>query len=298
MLRASIGAMQGVAEHIGQTGTARDLEDSIAPVKEIFRLQDADGLLEAEKVYLQRDAGCSAIVLAASRGSGMDELTTERPKAMISVGGTPAIEKMLQSMRAEGIRDISVVRGYKPEAIKPAGVTFFENPEWEENGELGSLSSARSALSGEVVVAYGDVIFKRYILHLLLSSDAPITLIVDSSLSFIEEGRVVDRVRVAGPPPSPYEEAENWLEGIGTDLPDDEVTGQWIGMFRMRGEGTDLFREAFDEVAQASGSEVLDLCAVFNRLADRDPRSVRVIYVEGDWIDINSLGDVVRSGDV
>ena len=71
----------------------------------------------------------------------MDELTEERPKAMISVGGTPAIEKMLQSMRAEGIRDIAVVRGYKPEAIKPTGVTFFENPEWEDNGELGSLSA-------------------------------------------------------------------------------------------------------------------------------------------------------------
>ena len=147
-------------------------------------------------------------------------------------------------------------------------------------------------------MAYGDVIFKRYILHLLLSSDAPITLIVDSSLSFIEEGRAVDRVRVAGPPPSPYEEAENWLEGIGVDLPDDEVSGQWIGMFRLRGEGTDLFREAFDEVVQASGSDVLDLCAVFHRIAERDPRSVRVIYVEGDWIDINSLGDVARSGDV
>ena len=69
-------------------------------------------------------------------------------------------------------------------------------------------------------------------------------------------------------------------------------------MFRLRGEGTDLFREAFDQVAQAPGSEVLDLCAVFNRLAEQDPRSVRVIYVEGDWIDINSLGDVARSGDV
>ncbi|MFL2936803.1 MAG: phosphoenolpyruvate mutase [Myxococcota bacterium] len=298
MLRASIGAMQEVAGHIGQTGTARDLEDTIAPVKEIFRLQDADGLLEAEKVYLQRDAGCSAVVLAASRGSGMDDLTRDKPKAMISVGGKPALEKMLQSMRAEGIRDISVVRGYKPEAMKPAGVTFFDNENWETSGELGSLSEARSALKGEVVVAYGDVIFKRYILHLLLSSDAPITLIVDSSRDFVEEGRSVDRVRVSGPPPSPYEEAENWLDAIGPDLTDDEVSGQWIGMFRTRGEGTDLFREAFDEVAQKEGSENLDLCAVFHHLAQQDPRSVRVIYVQGDWIDINSLDDVARSGDV
>ena len=298
MLRASIGAMQEVAGHIGRTGTARDLEDSIAPVKEIFRLQDADGLLEGEKVYLHRDAGCSAVVLAASRGSGMDDLTREKPKAMISVGGKPAIEKMLQSMRAEGIRDISVVRGYKPEAMKPAGVTFFDNENWETSGELGSLSEARSALKGEVVVAYGDVIFKRYILHLLLSSDAPITMIVDSSCDFVKEGRAVDRVRVSGPAPSPYEEAENWLDAIGPDLADDEVSGEWIGMFRTRGEGTDLFREAFDEVLQQQGSESLDLCAVFQHLAQKDPRSVRVIYVQGDWIDINSLDDVARSGDV
>ena len=147
-------------------------------------------------------------------------------------------------------------------------------------------------------MAYGDVIFKRYILHLLLSSDAPITMIVDSSCDFVKEGRAVDRVRVSGPAPSPYEEAENWLDAIGPDLADDEVSGEWIGMFRTRGEGTDLFREAFDEVLQQQGSESLDLCAVFQHLAQKDPRSVRVIYVQGDWIDINSLDDVARSGDV
>ena len=298
MLRAGIGAMQNVAGHIGKTGTARDLEDSIAPVKEVFRLQDADGLLEGERVYLQQESACSAIVLAASRGSGMDELTADRPKAMIPVSGQPAVEKMLQSMRAEGIRDISIVRGYKPEALSPDGVTFFDNSEWESNGEIGSLNLATSALQGEVVVAYGDVIFKRYILHLLLSSDAPITIIVDSSQGFLQDGRAVDRVQVSGPPPSPYEESENWLECMGRDLPGDRASGEWIGMLRARGEGTDLFREALHAVAGGSDSGQKDLCAVFNHLVESDPRAVRVVYVQGDWVDINSLADVVRSGDV
>ena len=185
MLRAGIGAMQSVANEIGEKGTARDLEDAIAPVKEVFRLQDADGLLEGEKTYLHKESGISALVLAASRGSGLDELTADRPKAMIPVSGTPAIEKMLQSMRAEGIKDISVVRGYRPEALEPAGVKFFDNPGWEENGELGSLAAAREAVKSDTVIAYGDVVFKRYILHLLLSSDAPITLVVDGSRSFL-----------------------------------------------------------------------------------------------------------------
>lgn len=298
MLRAGIGAMQHVAQRIGQTGSARDLEDSIAPVKEVFRLQDADGLLEAEKVYLQQGPACSAIVLAASRGMGMDELTVSRPKAMIPISGKPAVEKMLQSMRAEGIRDISIVRGYKPEALAPEGVTFFDNPEWEQNGELGSLACAESALQGDVVVAYGDVIFKRYILHLLLSSDAPITIIVDSSRSFLGQGKAVDRVLVSGPAPSPYEEADNWLERMGRDLPDEQTSGEWIGMLRTRAEGTELFREALRAVGTGSDSGHRDLCEVFNHVVDQSPRSVRVIYVQGDWIDINSLADVARSGEV
>lgn len=298
MLRAAIGAMQNVANHIGETGTARDLEDSIVSVKEVFRLQDADGLLEAEKLYLSQGSACSAVVLAASRGSGLDALTRDKPKCMIPVQGRPAIERMLQSMRAEGIKDISIVRGYKPEALAPAGASFFDNPRWEENGELGSLQAARPALKGEVVIAYGDVVFKRYILHELLSSEAPITMVVDGTRSMVQSGRVVDRVKVSAPPPGRWEEADYWLERMSPDLPDDETHGEWIGMVRLRPEGTERLVAALDEVRAESGSERLDMSALFNRLVELDPQAVRVIYVSGDWVDINDLADVAKSGGV
>jgi phosphoenolpyruvate phosphomutase len=298
MLRAGIGAMQNVANEIGQKGTARDLEDAIAPVKEVFRLQDADGLLAGEKAYLGSGSSSSAIVLAASRGNGLDELTVDRPKAMIPVSGTPAIEKMLQSMRAEGIKDISIVRGYQPDALAPEGAKFFDNPDWEANGELGSLAAAREVLKGETVIAYGDVVFKRYILHLLLSSDAPVTMVVDGSMSFLGSGRGVDRVKVSGPAPSAYDESENWLEAMSEDLPDDQTHGEWIGMLRVRGEGAELLLGALDTVRVRPDSSELDLCSVLNTLAIQDPRAVRVIYIQGGWIDINSLADVARSGDV
>jgi phosphoenolpyruvate phosphomutase len=298
MLRAGIGAMQSVANEIGAKGTARDLEDAIAPVKEVFRLQDADGLLEGEKTYLHKESGVSALVLAASRGTGLDELTSDRPKAMIPVSGMPAIEKMLQSMRAEGIKDISVVRGYRPEALAPAGAKFFDNPDWEENGELGSLAVARDAIKGDTVIAYGDVVFKRYILHLLLSSDAPITLVVDGSRSFLESGRSVDRVKVSGPAPSAYDESENWLEAASEGLAEDMTHGEWIGMLRVRGEGVESFQEALDSTLARPGSGQLDLCALLDEIAQADPRAIRVIYIHGGWIDINSLADVARSGDV
>jgi phosphoenolpyruvate phosphomutase len=298
MLRAGIGAMQKVANEIGETGSARDIEDAIAPVKEVFRLQDADGLLAGEKVYLNSGSSSSAIILAASRGSDMDELTADRPKAMIPVSGTPAIEKMLQSMRAEGIKDISIVRGYRPEALAPEGAKFIDNPDWQANGELGSLAMAREALEGETVIAYGDVVFKRYILHLLLSSEAPISIVVDCSRSFVASGRPADRVRVSGPSARVYDESENWLEAMAEDLPDHQTHGEWIGMLRVRGEGAELLLDALDTVLKRPDAGRLDMCSILSLLVEQDPRSVRVIYVEGGWIDINSLADAARSGDV
>ncbi|HEY4805042.1 MAG TPA: phosphoenolpyruvate mutase, partial [Paraburkholderia sp.] len=73
-IRAAVSAMQAVTKTIHDTQTLVDVEDRIATVNEIFRLQDADEYSEAENRYLNassRGAG-SAIVLAASRGSGLD----------------------------------------------------------------------------------------------------------------------------------------------------------------------------------------------------------------------------------
>jgi phosphoenolpyruvate phosphomutase len=295
MLRASIGAMQNVANHIGRVGTARDLEDKIVSVKEVFRLQDADGLLEGERAYLASGSAATAVVLAATRGSGLDDLTRDRPKCMIPVGDVPAIEKMLQSLRAEGVKDISVVRGYKPEACQPGGVTCFDNPNWEASGELGSLQSARQAIKGEALIIYGDVVCKRYVLHELMSSDAPITIVVDGSKSFLESGRSADRVKVSGPAPERYDETEFSLVRMDVDLPDAEADGQYVGMLRTRGEGTDLLLSALDEILSQPGGDELDLAALLNLLVERDADAVRVLYIQGDWIDINSLADVAKS---
>lgn len=52
MLRASIKAMQQIAAQIYAERSLSSIEDQVVPVKEIFRLQNASELKEAEKRYL------------------------------------------------------------------------------------------------------------------------------------------------------------------------------------------------------------------------------------------------------
>jgi phosphoenolpyruvate phosphomutase len=52
MLRSSITAMQQTASELHQEQTLLSLEHKVAPLKEVFRLQNADELRESEKMYL------------------------------------------------------------------------------------------------------------------------------------------------------------------------------------------------------------------------------------------------------
>ena len=112
----------------------------MAPVSEIFRLQNAAELLEAEERYLPRGAeGTSAVVLAASRGDELGELTEAQPKTMVKVQGAPILSHIVDAYNAVGIKEILVVRGYKKEAVNLPNLTYIDNDEFSETGELDSL---------------------------------------------------------------------------------------------------------------------------------------------------------------
>ncbi|MBL8606399.1 MAG: phosphoenolpyruvate mutase, partial [Myxococcales bacterium] len=171
-MRSAITAMQATARRIFVDQHLMNVEEEVAPLAEVFRLQGEKELEEAEKLYLPKSgAPARAIVLAASRGEELGELTENQPKAMVPIAGKPLLEHVAASFRAAGIRDITVVRGYKKDAVKATGVTFVDNDEFEKTQEVGSLKKAIGALEGTTLVAYGDVLFKKYIPEKLVDHD-------------------------------------------------------------------------------------------------------------------------------
>src|ERR687893_1248916 len=84
MMRASLTAMKHTAQQIKEEESLANIEDRIVTVKEVFRIQGASELEEAEKRYLPaREEAPRALVLAAGRGGKeLGVLTEDRPKAM------------------------------------------------------------------------------------------------------------------------------------------------------------------------------------------------------------------------
>ena len=105
-------------------------------------------------------------VLAASRGDELGELTEHQPKTMVNIQGTPILSHIVDAYNAVGIKDIVVVRGYKKEAVNLPNLTYVDNNDFAETGELDSLLKALRSSKGpakSTIISYGDVLFNKYI---------------------------------------------------------------------------------------------------------------------------------------
>jgi phosphoenolpyruvate phosphomutase len=298
LIRAATQAMQQVARRIAQDGTVLDVEDRIVSVQEIFRLQGAQELEEAERRYLggARNARRSAVVLGATQGEGLGDLTSDRPKMMVEVAGKPILRRLADDFKSQGVDTITAVTGYCEQAVRVAGVATVSNPAHATSGELASLACAADRFTEDTLICYGDLLFRRYVLADLLASPAELTVVVDSA----PHGG-----RVSGSPDYAYcsrpDDLALWpsavtLERLSTErvLDGRAADGRWLGMVRAQGAGVGWLREALAELQARPGFEALAMRDLLNHLIDQG-REIAVTYITGRWLDVNSLRDLERA---
>jgi phosphoenolpyruvate phosphomutase len=291
MLRTSISAMRELAQTVMKQESLIEVEHRVAPVNDIFKLVGNDELEEAENRYIPRKSSASAIILAASQGA-LGELTDAKPKCMVDVRGQPLLQRLVSTLASSGVRNVTAVRGYRKETVRLDGLATVDNDRFTETGELYSLSCALDAIQGETVIAYGDVLFRKYILDNLLESGADIVLAVDQS------PRVGSNVRdlvVADRPASRnyLDEGETRLVRMGADIDPATAHGEWMGLAAFSAKGAGWLREEI-AAAQADGSlERADLPTLFTRLAAK--HKVQVLYFNGHWMDVDTLTDLAAA---
>ncbi|MGH8779896.1 phosphoenolpyruvate mutase [Paraburkholderia sp.] len=300
LLRAATTAMQAVVKEIHDNETLVDVEDRIASVNEIFRLQDADEYSEAERRYLSSSrASGSAIVLAASRGAGLEALTEERPKVMLPVAGKPLLRWLVDGFKKQGVNDITVVGGYRADAIDTAGIKLVVNERHAQTGELASLACAIGNLQNDTVISYGDLLFRSYIVRDLVESEAAFSVVVDSSLTQAENSSVRDFAWCSTADDRGLFGNKVLLRRVSNDVsnPGDAApNGRWIGLLNVRGTGIERLKTVLAQLQQRPDFDSLDIPALLNALIEAG-EEVEVQYVHGHWRGVNDLEDFRRAGD-
>ena len=231
-------------------------------------------------------------MLAASRGE-LGELTRDRPKCMIDVRGQPLLQRLVSTLAESGVRETLVVRGYRKEAVSAWGAKLVDNDRYAETGEVYSLGMAGQALEGELVLAYGDVLFRRYILDSLLASRADVVLAVDArpwtpaSASGSRDLVEADH-RFSG---DYLDDAPAHLISMAPALaPTPTTAGEWMGLARLSPLGAQWLVEEIEALKVEGLYETADLPTLLTRIAARHP--VRIKYFTGHWMDVDTLADL------
>ena len=295
-MRAAVSAMRQVSTAIRESESLVAVEEEIAPVREVFALTGQAELAAAEARYLAAGGGPRAILLAASRGAKLGPLTERRPKCMLDVRGEPLLQRLVRTINESGLRDVTVVRGYRKEAIALAGIETVDNDRYGETGEAASLACARDRLDGPCLVSYGDILFRRHVLDGLLAAEGDIVTVVDARRradSSRAPDRPVDWVRCSRPFTGSYLDDDRViLEAIWNDETGaDDAHGEFIGLTRLSEDGAALVRDALDAMSEDGSLDAADLPALFTRLIGQGA-AIDVLYITGHWLDVDDAFDL------
>jgi len=303
MVRSAVAAMQSVAREIRTSQTLVNVEDRIASVNEIFRLQDVEEYSAAERLYLSQSRPMrAAIVLAATRGRGLEAVTADRPKVMLPIAGKPLLRWLVDSFKKESINDITVVGGYRADAIDTSGVRLVLNEHYESTGELTSLACALDELDSDTVISYGDLLYRSYVLHDLLESGADFSVVVDSSPTgpnnrtvrdFAYCSRPDDR-DLLGTPVLLKKVAEGSGKHGAASTPEGEAAapqGRWIGLLSVSRSGLGRLRAVLSELRRRPDFGTLDMPSLLNALLS-DGAAIEVQYVHGHWRGVNDVEEL------
>lgn len=299
ILRSSIKAMTETARTLYSERNLLSIEDRIVPVAEVFRLQGAEELQRAEKRYLpEHGSETTAIVLAASRGRELGELTDSRPKAMVNLSGKPMLGHIVDAYNGVGIKDICVVRGYKAESVNLPGSRYVDNEDYDNSGELYSLSLALETIKDgrDLLISYGDVLFNKYIPRTLNEMNEPFALFVDTNWrESVNKNRHADYVHCSHAGSRKAFGARVLLRQTSPELRDEEVHGEWMGFLKVRSDKLKGLKSVVCDLLREDGkAKIPDL---LNRLVE-EGEEIRVLYTAGHWLDVDSLEDLSLAGEL
>jgi len=240
-----------------------------------------------------------AIILAAGIGSRLGELTKILPKPLIDVNGKSIIERQIEVFRKAGINDIILVIGPFAEKFLFNNVKYINGKKTFSHNILYSLIEAKSEMTDDVIISYGDIIFEDSIIQAILNSKNEIGLAVDLKWKEMYQNKpknLVDKVC------NVFIENNKIIKiGYKENLGESEgkIIGEFIGLAKFSKKAIDNFLEIYLELEKSHNGKfhespsikegiITDMC---QELIDRN-YIINPIFTDGKWCEIDTIDDL------
>jgi len=237
-----------------------------------------------------------ALILAAGQGTRLRPHTNDKPKCLVPLLGHSLLERQATVLRASGICDIHVAAGYRADQIERLGFSISINPDFASTNMAASLFSAQTFIEqpGDLVIAYGDILYQQDNLDKLLACDDEIALMIDRQWRRYWELRIDD----------PLQDAETLImDGNGYVIelgkkPKDysEIEGQYTGLIKIRANKIPAFiafYRGLDRSAHYDGKDFdnMYMTSFLQALIDAGWKA-KACLVDNGWLETDTVEDL------
>ena len=191
-----------------------------------------------------------------------------------------------------------MVRGHCKDAFTTSDLEYFDNDDHATTGELASLHAARDFLDGDLVIAYGDIVFDDMILRNLLTQGTGVSVVVDGAWALRGRTDAVRDLVVTEGAYDPLGTTTCRLVSVGDLVSADDATGEWIGLVRVSADRTPAVVQLLGSVAahEPDALRTENIPWLLRRLiALGEP--VGVVHTYGHWYDLDDQRDLLEAAE-
>lgn len=176
------------------------------------------------------------LIMAAGVGSRISRHLQNNPKCCVDIQGKALIKHTFELLNKKGITNIALVTGYQEKYIHQALEGFqysrFYNPFFRVANSISSVWFARDFLTtnDDLLIMNGDVFMEESVLNAILDEQHSPVLLSDSTR--IEDADY--RFQWEG----------NELRKYGKELNNEETTGEYVGIAKLKKEDILPFRQS------------------------------------------------------
>ena len=243
-----------------------------------------------------------AIILAAGAGLRLGQHTKDIPKALLDLNGKSILERQISLLRQHGINEIFVVTGYQRDKHTLKDIEYIFNPRYAETEQLASMMVARTKISDDVLVIFGDIVFDEQILQQILVSndDIGIAIDLDWEKSYNERPdnpkSLADKVLI-------YQKKIQQISAKITSLSmKNQQIGEFLGVIKLSRRGSKIMVQKYQELERshkgkfhdASSLEKAKLVDILQELID-SKIEIYPIPITGKWCEIDTPKDLERA---
>ena len=230
----------------------------------------------------------NGIVLAAGRGSRLGALTDGRPKCLTPLLGRPLLAWQLDALHAAGVRQVTVVGGYRKECLAGGDYALLENPRWAATNMVATLECAAERLRAEpAVVSYSDIVYHPSAVRSLAQAAGDIAITYDRNWAELWGARFEDPLADA----ESFRVSGDRVVEIGRRAASmDEIQGQYMGLLRFTPAGWIRVETLLSDLSAAERDR-LDMTSLLRSLIDSGAE-IHAVPVNGGWCEVDNETDL------